>query len=273
MIARLTIRNQSNSTYTLIDTKDLRGTDGTTAGGSGGANIVTSFSDSQFEVYNNVDPTKLVAFAASGITAGNTRTITMPDANVNLGDISTNNDKVTNVSTDLSLGTINGTTMVVESSDGDNVTLIAADTDDAGLMTATQFDTLAAHETKLTTFPCEIAFAVSDETTDLETGTAVITFRAPWAFTLTGVRANVNTAPTGADLEIDINEAGATVLTTKLVIDDGDKTSVGSDTDPVIGGAGPAIADDAEITIDIDTIGSGAAGKGLKVTLFGTRSV
>ena len=60
--------------------------------------------------------------------------------------IGLNTAKNTNVTTNLSLGAVDATTMVVASSDGTNATLIAADTDDAGLMTATQFDKLAGIE-------------------------------------------------------------------------------------------------------------------------------
>lgn len=59
-------------------------------------------------------------------------------------EIVANTAKATNVSTDLSLGTRTATTMDVNSSDGDNVTLLAANTTQAGLMTEAQFDKLAA---------------------------------------------------------------------------------------------------------------------------------
>lgn len=49
----------------------------------------TSFSDADFEIYDDGDPTKLIKFQASAITTGTTRTITMPDANVDLGKIAT----------------------------------------------------------------------------------------------------------------------------------------------------------------------------------------
>jgi len=111
--------------------------------------------------------------------------------------------------------------------------------------------------------------AVSDETTDLTTGTAKITFRMPYAMTLSEVRASVGTAPTGANLIVDINESGTTILSTKLSIDATEKTSTTATTPPVI--SDTALADDAEITIDIDQIGSTIAGAGLKVTLIGVR--
>lgn len=115
-----------------------------------------------------------------------------------------------------------------------------------------------------------IGIACSDETTDLTTGTAKTTFRMPFAMTLTEVRANVNTAPTGSALTVDINESGSTILSTKLTIDAGEKTSETAATPPVISDS--ALADDAEITIDIDAIGSTVAGTGLKIWLIGTRT-
>lgn len=108
--------------------------------------------------------------------------------------------------------------------------------------------------------------ACSDESTALTTGTAKATFRAPFACTLTGVRASVTTAPTGAVLTVDVNEAGVSLLSTKLTIDAGEKTSTTAATPAVISDS--AIADDAELTFDIDTVGSTIAGAGLKVTLF-----
>lgn len=113
-----------------------------------------------------------------------------------------------------------------------------------------------------------IPIAVSDESTALTTGTAKVTFRMPFAFTLTSVRASVTTAPTGSVLTVDINEGGASILSTKLTIDASEKTSTTAATPAVISDA--ALADDAEITIDIDTVGSTVAGAGLKVYLIGS---
>jgi hypothetical protein len=107
--------------------------------------------------------------------------------------------------------------------------------------------------------------AASDETTALTTGTAKVTFRAPFAMTITGLRANVNTASTSGIPTIDINESGTTIMSaTKLTIDANEKTSVTAATAAVISDS--AIADDAEMTIDIDTAGTGT--KGLKITIY-----
>ena len=115
-----------------------------------------------------------------------------------------------------------------------------------------------------------IVVAASDETTALATGTAKVTFRMPYAFTLTSVRASLTTAQaSGTIFTVDINESGTTILSTKLTIDNTEKTSTTAATAAVISDA--ALSDDAEITIDIDQIGDGTA-KGLKVTLIGKRT-
>lgn len=117
--------------------------------------------------------------------------------------------------------------------------------------------------------PVELIIACSDETTDLTTGTAKVTFRMPYNMKLTEVRASVGTAPTGATIIVDINEGGSTILSTELTIDASEKTSTTASVPAVI--SDDDLADDAEITIDIDQIGSTIAGAGLKVTLIGTR--
>ena len=119
--------------------------------------------------------------------------------------------------------------------------------------------------------PLEITLACSDEITALTTGAAKVTFRAPFAFRLTAVRSSVTTAPPGSTLVVDINNVANSVLSTKLSIDATEKTSVTADTPAVIDATYQDFADDAEITIDIDQIGSTVAGAGLKVSLYGTR--
>ena len=117
--------------------------------------------------------------------------------------------------------------------------------------------------------PVEIQLAASDETTALTAGTAKVTFRMPHAMTLTAVRASLTTAQaSGSIFTVDINESGTSILSTKLTIDNTEKTSTTAATPAVI--SDTALADDAEITIDIDQIGDGTA-TGLKITLIGTR--
>lgn len=117
-----------------------------------------------------------------------------------------------------------------------------------------------------------IIIPVSDEDTPLSAGTAKITFRMPYAFTLLtsplGVRGMVKTAATGGTLlTVDINEGGVSILSTKLTFNAGSKTTVGASTPAVI--SDTSLADDAEMAIDIDNVGSTIAGTGLKIALIG----
>ena len=112
--------------------------------------------------------------------------------------------------------------------------------------------------------------ACSDETTLLTTGTK-LTFRMPYAFTVSAVRASLTTVATGGTLvTVDINEGGTTILSTKITIDASESTSTTAATAPVI--SDTALADDAQITIDIDAIGNTTTGKGLKVYIIGVKA-
>jgi hypothetical protein len=115
-----------------------------------------------------------------------------------------------------------------------------------------------------------IYIACSDETTALTAGTAKVTFRMPYAFTLTEVRASLTTAQTSGNIfTINVKEAGTTIFSTKPTIDNTEKSTTTAATAAVI--SDTSLADDAEITVDIDQIGDGTA-KGLKVMLIGYRA-
>ncbi len=123
--------------------------------------------------------------------------------------------------------------------------------------------------TTITGLPCEFQVAASDLTTPITAGTNKAYFRAPFAFTLTAVRASVLTAGTGSTILIDINKSGVTVLSTKIMINAAEKTSTTAAIAPSISDA--AIENDAELTIDFDQVGATIAGSGVIVTLIGTR--
>ena len=113
-----------------------------------------------------------------------------------------------------------------------------------------------------------MTIALSDEDTAITTGTAKITFRAPYAMDLYRIpRASLSTASSSGIPTVDINVGGSTILSTKLTINAGEKTST-SATAAVL--SSTSIADDAEITMDIDVAGTGA--KGLKVVLYYRRA-
>lgn len=117
--------------------------------------------------------------------------------------------------------------------------------------------------------PFEMVIACSDEDTPITTGTTKVTFRMPRAVTLTAVRAHLKTPAATGTFTVDINEGGSTILSTKITIDATEKTSVTAATPPVISDAN--LADDAEMTVDVDDDASGDA-TGLKITLIGTRA-
>jgi len=115
--------------------------------------------------------------------------------------------------------------------------------------------------------------AASDESTAITTGTAKITFRMPFAMTLSAGEAGVRASLTGAGstsgtTTVDINEGGSTILSTKCTVDDGDLTSVGASSAVVVSDVN--LADNASITVDIDAVTGGADETGLKIQLIGT---
>lgn len=116
--------------------------------------------------------------------------------------------------------------------------------------------------------PVVFTIPVGDLVTSLTTGAGKAYLRAPFAFTLDEVRASLLTASASGNVTVDINEAGVSVLSTKLSIDATEKTSLTAATPAVISDA--AIANDAEITVDIDAAGVTAAG--LVVMLIGRRA-
>jgi hypothetical protein len=136
---------------------------------------------------------------------------------------------------------------------------------DIAAMTAAELWALLAAGTG---HPEVLMVALSDESTAITTGTAKVTMRMPFAFTLTAVRASLTVASSSGIPTVDINEGGTTILSTKLTIDASELTSTTAAAAAVISDAN--LADDAEITFDVDVAGTGA--KGLKVCLIGTRA-
>jgi hypothetical protein len=105
--------------------------------------------------------------------------------------------------------------------------------------------------------------ALGDETTAITTGAAKVTVRAPRAMTLTKIKASLTTASSSGNPAFDVNKNGTSVFSTALTIDANEKTSETATTAAVL--STTAIAADDELTVDIDTAGTGAAGA--KITL------
>lgn len=86
-----------------------------------------------------------------------------------------------------------------------------------------------------------------------------VVFRAPYAATITGARLTVRTAQSsGSLLRADIKVNGVSIFSTRVTVDNGEKTSRTAATADVI--ANTAIANDDEIELYIDQAGTGGAG-------------
>ena len=113
--------------------------------------------------------------------------------------------------------------------------------------------------------------ACSDETTPLTVGTNKVKWRMPYPFTVTDVRGSLTTAGTGAALlTVDVNESGASILSTKLTFDASEKTTTTAATPRVI--SDTSLADDAEMSVDIDVLDTNNVATGLKVAIIGYKT-
>lgn len=110
-----------------------------------------------------------------------------------------------------------------------------------------------------------IPIALSDEVTPLATGTSVVSFRSPAAFTLTNVRLSLVASSSAGIVQVNVKDGGTSVFSTLPQIDQGATTSKTSGTQVVISNS--SIGDDDPLTIDITAAGTNATG--LKVWLIG----
>ena len=111
--------------------------------------------------------------------------------------------------------------------------------------------------------------AISDESTVLSSGAAKLTFRFPYAFTLSEVRAHLTNASSSGPVQIDVNASGVSIFSTPITIDENEKTSTTAATPAVL--STTALTSDQEMTIDLDAVGSGS--KGAKVTFLGRQAL
>jgi hypothetical protein len=220
---------------------------------------VTNVAGTTLTVTRGVDGTTAVSHSAGAVFRHGVSGRDFDEANSHV------NDTTTDVHSQyVTKALISGSKGSLISSNGTAVTALAVGSNGQVLVAASGESTGLIWQG-----PAEvIGIAVSDEETALTTGTAKVTFRMPFAMTLTAVRASLSTASTSGLPTFDINEGGTSILSTKLTIDANEKTSTTAATAAVISDTG--LADDAEITIDIDVAGTGA--KGAKVYLIGRRA-
>ncbi len=82
LIARLVLRHQTSGggDWTEVEVIDLRGSVPSAAGGGTSTVPATEFSDANFDIFNNADPTKNMQIDVSGVAPGTVRTLAVPDA-------------------------------------------------------------------------------------------------------------------------------------------------------------------------------------------------
>ncbi len=119
MVSRLALRPQtaSSGTWTELGVYSLLGTPPGARSGGAGAVASNEFDDSQFLVFDDGDNTKQIALQASGITTGNTRTLTVQDKSYTIADaaiVATNTAKVTNAT---HTGDVTGSTALAIAAD------------------------------------------------------------------------------------------------------------------------------------------------------------
>jgi hypothetical protein len=114
--------------------------------------------------------------------------------------------------------------------------------------------------------PDVLGIAVSDEITPLVAGTGKATFRIPYACTIIQIRGSLSIASTSGKPTINIKKEGLSILSTMLTFDENERTTTTASVPLVISDS--ACADDAEITIDISSAGTGAAGLKLYFTIL-----
>lgn len=119
-----------------------------------------------------------------------------------------------------------------------------------------------------------IILAVPDNGVAITTGVAKLTFRMPYAFRLQtedGVRGALTVAQaSGSVLTFDVNKSGSSIFTTRPTFNNTEKTTKTAATPAVLNTLD--LADDEEITINVDTVGTAGA-LGLKVALRGRRTI
>lgn len=124
-----------------------------------------------------------------------------------------------------------------------------------------------------TNFPVTIGVALSDESTAITATGIKARFRAPYAFTVTGVRLSANTASSSGIPVLNItNGANASLFTTTPTLAVGTTTSqAAGNTASVLNGTNVNITDDELLTYNLTTTGTGVTG--LKCWMFGYRVI
>ena len=119
-------------------------------------------------------------------------------------------------------------------------------------------------------FSESIVLPISDETTDLTTGDGVYTFFLPYSITIDKIYGSLNSQCGGSSVIVDIQKNGTSLFDTqKLEIPtNSDMNTVQPDFNTNL-----VLEAFSRISFNIDQVGSGVAGYGLKVMIIAHRTV
>lgn len=118
----------------------------------------------------------------------------------------------------------------------------------------------------LTPFTLMLGQVEDESATPLTVGLKV-TFRMPFAGTLTNVTASLTAASSSGSVQFDIRRNGASVMSTLPTIPAGQESTIGISGAPVVGS--PTLHQNDEITLHVTSAGTNAIGG--KVVLIGNR--
>lgn len=112
-----------------------------------------------------------------------------------------------------------------------------------------------------------ILIVVSDDINALTSGKEKATFRMPFHFQLLRIKASLTAASTYGYVAVDVNQFGASIFSTQITLEETEETTETAASPSVM--RNDLFGDDDEITIDVDSAGTGA--RGLKVYFLGVQ--
>ena len=116
-----------------------------------------------------------------------------------------------------------------------------------------------------------VVFILSPEGVDIAVDTDILGLNAfPYTMTITSVRCDIGTAPTGSTVIVDMLKNGTTIMTDKFSIDATEFSSTTAAVPPVLSSTSIALGD--KISFKIDQIGATIKGQYLTITLNGDRA-
>jgi len=136
LVCRVTFKKTAGDhTPVGAEVYSLTGSPMGTIGGGAGSTALTEFSDANFHIYDDGDPTSIIDFEADQITTGNTRTITMADTDVDLATVVTKTVAQSLVAADVAVAVIDGLTAIPINAtlNGYEITDVTAIVDDKGV--------------------------------------------------------------------------------------------------------------------------------------------